>query len=49
MLNCAIAPKSESSDESVVILAAPRPARKTLDLFRVATAQDDVLGLKGGG
>jgi hypothetical protein len=44
-----LSPKSESSDESVVILAAPGPARKTLDLFRIATAQDDVLGLKGGG
>jgi len=31
-------------DKSAVVPAAPRPARKTLDLFGVATAQDDVSG-----
>ena len=39
----------KSSDKSVVVPAASRPARKTLDLFGVATSQDDVFGLKGGG
>jgi hypothetical protein len=49
MASCAVTPKFESSDKSVVVPASSRPPRKTLDLFSVATPQDDVFGLKGRG
>jgi hypothetical protein len=49
LASCAPTPKFESSDKSVVVHASSRPAWKTLDLFGVATAQDDVFGLKSCG
>src|SRR5262245_31277659 len=44
----AVLPQAQTADEGVGIVPQPGSLGKTLELFRVAAADDDVVGLEGG-